>query len=53
MVKQVKAVYSESKQKKSEEKIKVKVEDEGHELEETFYSNMTSNEKISLEASAR
>ena len=53
MVKQVKAVYSESKQKQSEEKIKVKVVDEGHELEETFYSNMANNEKIILEASAR
>ena len=49
MVKQVKAVYSESKQKQSEEKIKVKAEDEGHELEETFYSNMTNNENIILE----
>ena len=53
MVKQVKAVYSESKQKQSEEKRKVKVVDEGHELEETFYSNMANNEKIILEASAR
>ena len=53
MVKQVKAFYTESKQKQLEEKMKVKVEDEGHELEETFYSNMTNNEKIILEASAR
>ena len=53
MVKQVKAVYSESKQKQSQGKIKVKVVDEGHELEETFFSNMTNNEKIILEASAR
>ena len=42
---QVKAVFSESKQEQSEEKIKVKVEDEGYELEETFYSNMRSNER--------
>ena len=42
---QVKAVFSESKQEQSEEKIKVKVEDESYELEETFYSNMRSNER--------
>ena len=45
MVKQVKTVFSESKQEQSEEKIKVKVEDESYELEETFYSNMRSNER--------
>ena len=45
MVKQVKAVFSESKQEQSEEKIKVKVEDESYELEETFYSNMRNNER--------
>ena len=45
MVKQVKAVFSESKQEQSEEKIKIKVEDESYELEETFYSNMRSNER--------
>ena len=44
MVKQVKAVYSESKQEQSERKIKVKVEDESYELQETFSSNMRSNE---------
>ena len=44
MVKQVIAVFSESKQEQWEEKIKVKVEDESYELEETFYSNMRSNE---------
>ena len=32
MVKQVKAVYSESNQEQSEDKIKVKVEDESYEL---------------------
>ena len=36
MVKQVKAVFSESKKEQSEEKIKVKVKDESYELEETF-----------------
>ena len=45
MIKQVKAVFSESKQEQSEEKIKVKVEDESYELEETYYSNMRSNER--------
>ena len=45
MVQQVKEVFSESKQEQSEEKIKVKVEDEGNEVEETFYSNMRSNER--------
>ena len=44
MVKQVKTVFTESKQEQSEEKIKVKAEDESYELEETFYSNMRSNE---------
>ena len=38
MVKQVKAVYRESKQEQTEEKIKIKVEDRGYEFEETFYS---------------
>ena len=45
MVKQVKTGYSESKQEQSEEKIKVKIEDESYEFEETFYSNMRSNER--------
>ena len=36
MVKQVKAVFSESKKEQSEEKIKVKVKDESYGLEETF-----------------
>ena len=45
MVKQVKAVFSESKQEQSEEKIKVKVEDESYKLEEIFCSNMRSNER--------
>ena len=45
MVKQVKTVFTESKQEQSEEKIKVKAEDESYELEETFYSNMRSNER--------
>ena len=45
MAKQFKTVFSESKQEQSEEKIKVKVEDESYELEETFYSNMRSNER--------
>ena len=45
MVKQTKAVFSESKQEQSEEKIKVKVEDESYDLEETIYSNMRSNER--------
>ena len=46
MVKQVKAVFSESKQEQSEEKIKVKVEDESCELEQTFYSNMRSEARV-------
>ena len=45
MAKQVKAVFSESKQEQSGKKVKVKVEDESYELEETFYSNMRSNER--------
>ena len=45
MVKQVKAVYNESKQVQPENKIKVEVEDESYELEETFNSNMKSNER--------
>ena len=45
MVTQVKAVFSESKQEQSDEKIKVKVEGESYELEETFYSKMRSNER--------
>ena len=45
MVKQAKAVFSESKQEQLEEKIKVKVEDESYDLEETLYSNMRSNER--------
>ena len=48
MVKQVKAVFTESKQEQSEEKIKVKAEDESYELEETFYSNMRSNERVNF-----
>ena len=51
MVKQVKAVYSEGKQEQSEEKMKVKVEDESYELEKTFYSNMRSNERDKGQAS--
>ena len=43
IVKQVKAVYSESNQEQSEEKIKVKAEDESYELEETFHSNVRNN----------
>ena len=43
IVKQVKAVYSESNQEQSDEKIKVKVEDESYEFEETFHSNMRNN----------
>ena len=46
MVKQVKAVYRESKQKQTEEKIKIKVEDRGYEFEETFYSWETMKEII-------
>ena len=42
MVKQIKAVYSDSKQEQSEEKIKVKAEDGSYELDET---NMRSNER--------
>ena len=53
MVKQVKAVFSESKQEQSEEKIKVKFEDQSYELQETFYSNMRSNERDILEARVR
>ena len=49
MVKQVKAVFSESKQEQSEEKIKVKVEDESCELEQTFYSNMRSEARVRWE----
>ena len=45
MVKQFKTVFSESKQEQSEEKIKVKFEDESYELVETFYSNMRSNKR--------
>ena len=45
MAKQVKAVFSDSKQEQSGKKVKVKVEDESYELEETFYSNMRSNER--------
>ena len=45
MVTQVKVVFSESKQEQSDEKIKVKVEGESYELEETFYSKMRSNER--------
>ena len=45
MVKQVKAVFSECKQEQSEEKIKVKVEDQSYKLEKTFYSNMRSNKR--------
>ena len=45
MVKQAKAVFSESKQVQLEEKIKVKAEDESYELEKTFYSNMRSYER--------
>ena len=45
MGKQDKAVYSESKQEQSEEKIKIKVEDESYELQETFSSIMRSNER--------
>ena len=44
MVKQVKAVYSESKQEQSEKKTKVKVEHESYELEQRFYENIKSNE---------
>ena len=45
MVKQAKTVFSKSKQEQLKENIKVKVEDESYELEETFYSNMRSNER--------
>ena len=48
MVKQIKAVFSESKQEQSKENIKVKVEDESYELEKTFCSNMRSNERDNL-----
>ena len=42
MIKQIKAVYSDSKQEQSEEKIKVKAEDGSYELDET---NVRSNER--------
>ena len=45
MIKELKAVYSESRQEQSEEKTKVKVEYGSYELEETCYSNMRSNER--------
>ena len=38
-----------SKQEQSEEKVKLKVEgEESYELEETFYSNMRSNERVNF-----
>ena len=51
MIKQVKAVCSESKREQSEEEIKV--EDESCELEETFFSNMKSNERDNCRGKGR
>ena len=51
MIKQVKVVCSESKREQSEEEIKA--EDGSCELEETFYSNMKSNERDNCRGKGR